>query len=328
MNAAAGWRATALAVAAFLATAPLARADGCPEGYRQVGEQQEETDDAIIIHPVCEPVAPTVPNLATDPNAARLSAAQLHLVDGRIANLQKAIALLGDDNPEWARERDRVLDDMREDSQGLAWEFVNLATIGFAEWAKIETQAHLDDMHVNAAVKSVSEALANLPSEEARLNRIMAQSKDPALTKAILEYTGALHRLRDAEATHDVAVMAGRAREAAFALREEFELMRDNPPGSTAIADGLYMSSAMMGRIAMAFVAEGPEAGAVLAGSVGSSLAVGGREIYNLWQERQRLAALDQNASARNQMRVELTRRLNDLEDEHDRLAWAVQHAQ
>src|SRR6266705_1500606 len=80
----------------------------------------------------CQPLIqnPVVPNLATDPNAALLSAAQLRLVDGRIANLQKAIALLGDSNPEWAHERNRVLEDMHEDVVELSWEGVNLVTIG------------------------------------------------------------------------------------------------------------------------------------------------------------------------------------------------------
>ena len=59
-----------------------------------------------------------VPNLANDPNAARLSAAQLRLVDGRITILKKSIALLNDSNPEWVREPNRVLDDMHEDRVG------------------------------------------------------------------------------------------------------------------------------------------------------------------------------------------------------------------
>lgn len=33
-----------------------AEGDGCPAGYTKVGEQTEETADAIIVHPVCQPV--------------------------------------------------------------------------------------------------------------------------------------------------------------------------------------------------------------------------------------------------------------------------------
>jgi hypothetical protein len=50
----------------------------------------------------------------------------------------------------------------------------------------------------------------------------------------------------------------------------------------------------LAGRAAIVFVAaaEGPEAAA--AGSIGSSVLVGGREFANLWGERGGLAALNQ----------------------------------
>lgn len=37
---------------------PLYVRAACPDGYVQVGERREETDDAIIIHPICQQVAP------------------------------------------------------------------------------------------------------------------------------------------------------------------------------------------------------------------------------------------------------------------------------
>jgi len=269
---------------------------------------------------------PIVPNLANDRNAARLSGAQLRLVDSRIAILQKAIALLGDSNPEWARERKRVLEDMHEDTVGLSGEGVNLLSLGLAEWTKIVAESHLSDMRMNTLWEAVQKPLANLPSEETRLNRIMATTQDPALTEAILKYTAALHRLRDAQRSKDVVNILARTRDAAEGLNSQFELMKLKPPQSDD-ADGLYVSSAFVGRVAIVFVAEGPEAVAAAIGSAGSSVLVGGRELVNLWEERSQLAALDQNASDRNQMRVKLTGRLNDLQQEHDRLVWAVQHA-
>jgi hypothetical protein len=265
-------------------------------------------------------------NLASDPNAARLSAAQLRLVDGRIANLQKVIALLGDSNQEWARERERVLDARREDIRGLSWEGVNLLSLGLAEWTKIVAQSHLSDMHMNALWEALKQPLTILPSEEERLNRIIATTEDPALTKAILGYTAALHRLREAQKTNDVVRMLACTRDAAEALNSQFELMKLRPPRSED-ADGLYMSSAFIGRMAIIFVADGPEAFGAAIGSAGSSVAVGGRELLNLWEERGQLAALEQNTSNRNRMKVELSGRLDDLQQQHDRLVWAVQHA-
>jgi hypothetical protein len=87
------------------------------------------------------------------------------------------------------------------------------------------------------------------------------------------------------------------------------------------------MSSAFLGRMAIVFVGEGPEALVAAAGSAGSSVAVGGRELVNLWEESDQLAALEQNASDRSRMKVELTGRLDDLQQQHDRLVWAVRHA-
>ena len=292
---------------------------------------ENQDDVCVLIGPPVSGVPtdldqnPIVPNLANDPNAARLSAPQLRVVDGRIANLHKAIALLGDSNPEWARERTRVLDDMHEDAVGISWECVNLVSLGLTRLAERIAQTHLSDMHINALVKAFKEPLTNLPSEEARLNRIMATTQDPALTKAILEYTAALHRLRDAQYSNDVVRMVARTQDAAETLKSEFEVMK-SMPRSADVDDGLYVSSAFLGAVAIIFVT-GPEEVAATAGSAGSSIVVGARESVNFWQERGQLRALGQSTSNRNRMRVQLNGRLDELQEQHDRLVWAVQHA-
>lgn len=271
--------------------------------------------------------SPVVPNLAIDPNAARLDAAQLHLVDQRIANLKKAIALLGDSNPEWARERDHVLDDMHDTRLEISWETVNLMSLGFAEWAKRMAKTNVADAAKNVLLKSLKESLADLPSEEARLDQIMATTKDIRLTKAILEYKGALQRLRDAQHARHVVEIVARARDAADMLKSEFDLMKTGLNLGNKVADELYMSSAFVGGVAVLFVASPIEAAAATTGSVLSSVAVGGRAAVNLWKERAELAALNQDASRRNRLRVELTSRLQSLEQEHDRLVASIQRA-
>ncbi len=320
------------ALIAFILTSASgqsAKADGCPSGTTQIGERTEETTDSIIVHPICREVSVksvTVPNLDTDPNGAPLSAAQLRVVDRRIVNVQKAIALLGKSNPEWAEERRRVFESMREDAVELSWEGVNLLSLGLTELEKAIAEAHLSDMHINALSKAFSEPLKTLPSEESRLNRIMATTQDPALTKSIIEYATAVHRLRDAEHSKDAVSMVARVRDAAETLKSEFEAMKaEQQPAD--VAEGLYMSSAFVGQAALVFVAEGPEAVTAAAGSAMSSLAVGGRELVNLWQERGQLVVLNQNAADRDRMRVELLGRLDDLHEQHERLVWAIQHA-
>jgi hypothetical protein len=288
----------------------------CDDGYKKVGG-------------ACQPAQSDAPRIDADPNAGRLSRAQLQIVDGRIAALQKAVALLGEDNPEWGRERDRVLEDMHENVIGLSVEGVNLMSLGLTELAKAATQSQLAGAKADVMMKAFEGPMANLPAEEARLDRIMAATDDPALVNAIQDYTAALRRLREARYSADVAGMVARARDAAEALHSELEMVRRNPPPSGAAADGLYVSSAFLGRLGIVFLAagEGPEAAAAGVGSAASSVLVGGRELVNLWEERGRLAALDENASARNRMRIELNERLADLQQQHDRLVWAAEHA-
>src|SRR5262249_18058392 len=94
----------------------------------------------------CQSAKTVAPPAVAHPHAARLSTAQLDLVDRRIANLQRSIALLSDENPEWARERDQVLDDMDEDLTDLSFEGLNLVTLGLARWAKVAAKLHVADM--------------------------------------------------------------------------------------------------------------------------------------------------------------------------------------
>jgi hypothetical protein len=217
-----------------------------------------------------------VPNLANDPNAARLSAAELRLVDGRISNLRKAIALLCESNPEWALERERLLEDTHEDAVDFSLEFVNLLSLGFAEASKAVTASHMDAAEMDALFKAFKEPLTDLSAEEARISRIMGATQNPKLAGAIRKYLDALHRYREAVDTHDVVELTARARDSVEALKDEFEVLKVVTPPTSKVADGLYVSSVMVGRIAMIF-AEGPTATIVAAGSAGASFLVGGR---------------------------------------------------
>jgi hypothetical protein len=153
----------------------------------------------------------------------------------------------------------------------------------------------------------------------------MATTKDAEVTKAILNYTSALHRLRDAEYTRDVAEMVARTRDATEILAAQYEVMNKKPPPRDA-ANDLYASSALLGQFAIIFVS-GPVAPWAVGAGAGASILVGAGELVNLWKEHEELKALDQNASDRNRMRVELTGRLTNLQQQHEELIWAVQHA-
>lgn len=310
-----------------------AEAQGCPDGSTKVGEQQDTLPDGTTeVTSICKPVAakqttaPVVRNLAEDPDAERQSTAQLRVVDGQIAFLQKAIALLGSSNPEWERERKHLDEDMNESISAATWEGVNLLSLGLSELTKMVAHSQFSAEKAKAIVAALQKPLSNLPAEETRLNRVLETTKDPEVSKAIVKYLDALHGLRDAQRSNDAAKTLARARDAADALNSQCELMKLRPPQSED-ADALYMSSAFLGSIAIIFVAEGPEAVAAAAGSAASSVGVGGRALVNIWEEHGRMAALDQNASDRNRLKVDLGFRLSDLQKQHDDLSWAAQHA-
>jgi hypothetical protein len=288
----------------------------CLNGYTAVGGE-------------CKPSPPRaiVPNLAADPDAARRSAAQLRLVDDRIASLKKAIDQLGDSNPEWARERERALDDSNEAAVSASIEGVNLLTLGFAEYMKSMQGARVEAARMSALAQTFTEPLANLSADEARLNQVLAMTKNPELANAVIAFKATMQRLRDARDANDIIAMTARTRDAIEELNSAFEIGKLEPTTHNAYA-GLYRASATLGGLAIVFVAEGTPAAAVAAiGSAASSVVVGGTALVNVWQERDQLAALDQNASSRNRLRVELMGRLTDLQQQRDSLAMAVQRS-
>ena len=267
---------------------------------------------------------PVVPDLARDSHAACLAAAQLRTVDNRIAGLKKSIALLSSANPEWDRQRERLLEEMHESRRDLSMEATNFVTLGMAEWAKHAAGLRVSDLE--KAASALREPLARLPAEAERVNSIMMTTTDGRLKNAMRNYASVAQRLSEARGGKQVVDAAARTRDMADAMRTEFEVMKEHPQPQK-IADRLYWSSALLGTIAIVFVAEGPAAVAAAVGSAGASVLVGGREAINLWKEHEQLAALDSNASDRNRMRVELNGRLADLQQQRGRIAGVIQRS-
>lgn len=304
----------------------------CKTGYQQQGEMCVPADvtDRTRALPSTPPSPPSdevnVPLLSKDPVAARLSEAQLKLVDARIVNLQKAIQLLSASNPEWEKSREALLEHWHEDLRHVGWEATNLVTLGLTEWLKAFTVTQLADMKSDALARLFKEPLAHLPAEEARLKRVLASSADPALTSAIVRYLAALHRVEAAREQNNAAEMIARARDAGEALRDEFEVVNNVRPKGRDIYEALYASSAVIGRFAMVF-AKGAAAEAVAIGSAASSVVVGGRALTNVWEDHKILTALDQDTSRRIEKRHELMARLSDAKEERERLVWATERA-
>lgn len=257
-----------------------------------------------------------------NPITACLASGQLKAVDARIAKLKKVIAVVGDPS-RFETDRERVLDDMREDGKDLSFEAVNLMSIGFARILKEGARFNVLRQQANAG--KVASQLGQLADEEWRMSQALSQTKDLELAQRILEYKGALNQVRVAEQGGRDLETANRMKEAAFKLRDNYELMKLKPP-SQSVANALYTSSALLGSGAMVFV-EGPGAIAAAAGSAGASIAIGGRAAMNVWEEAGRLKAVYEQRADRDELKNELLARLGKLQQQRAQLAEVLRQA-
>ena len=203
-------------------------------------------------------------------------------------------------------------------------ELTNFVTLGMAEWAKHAARVRVSDLEKVA--NALREPLAKLPAEAERVNSIMMTTTDGKFKNAMRNYAASAQRLAEARYGTKIVDVSARTRDMADAMRTEFDVIKEHPQPQK-VADRLYWSSALLGTIAIVFVAEGPAALAAAVGSAGASVLVGGREAVNLWKEYDELAALDQNASDRNRMKMELYRRLADLEEQRGRIVGVIQRS-
>lgn len=236
--------------------------------------------------------------------------------------MEKAIGILGSSNPEWEKEKSILASDFHSDRVALTWEAINLLTLGIAQWGESATKANVSNAKAVALWQSAQKPLARLPAEEARLKKLLNSTADPDLASAILKYMAALHRLEETQKYGDAMTLGARFKEAAFALRDEFEIMKRKPPG-TNVSDALYESSALMGSFALVFY-ENPVS---MAGNALTSFAVGGRALVNTWDENRRYDALMRDASRREQERHVLMFRLEDLRQKRERLSSSLKRS-
>src|SRR5258708_6814894 len=101
-----------------------AAADGCPEGYKQVGTRTEETADAIIEHPVCDPVESSSkvapPKRPTMSVATKNYCSQQEAITGHIAPALRDLRRMSPNARAWQRDMDEWIklgEDARTEAQ-------------------------------------------------------------------------------------------------------------------------------------------------------------------------------------------------------------------
>ncbi|HZP98694.1 MAG TPA: hypothetical protein VFB13_04090 [Reyranella sp.] len=247
---------------------------------------------------------------------------QAMVVDLRAAHLAKAIELLSD--PErFEVDRERVLEDLGESAKGFSFEAVNLVTLGLARGAKEFARFNILAQKANAA--KFASQLGQIANEEARMDRVISELKDTELVRRVFEYKSALNKVRIAEEGAKSAEMVSHTREAGEALLGNYELMKIKPP-ARSVSNALYGSSAALGSVAIIFV-EGPGAVAATAGSAAASVAIGGREAVDMWDELGRLKEVYLDRRKREQMKDELVTRLGKVRQRQAELAMAAKGA-
>jgi hypothetical protein len=264
----------------------------------------------------CNPVSPKPPINAC------LANGQLKLVDARIANLKKVIAVVGD--PERFRtDRERVIEDMKEDAWGVSKEGINLVTLGLARGAEELSRLNVLRQEANAA--RIASQVGQISHEEWQMSQVLSQTKDVDLAAKILNYRGALAQVRIAEQGAHTAEMVSHLQEAGHSWSELREL-HDLHPLSDSMANKIYMSSTVLGSTALIFV-EGPGAAAAVVGSIGASILIGGGEIVNAWQDLGHLNDVYQQAANRDSLKNGLIAKLGKLQQQRAQLAEAVRQA-
>lgn len=267
--------------------------------------------------------ANTAVNLAPDNSAACLSAAQVRVIDRRVEGIKKALAVLSDSNPEWARERDRLLDEMFDTGKGVAIDGTFLAARGLSVWRARAAKVEVDKLEkLNEALRGYSSELAN---EASRLRGLASRTTDIRLQAAINYQASAARKLAEASEKYGALEAADKGVALATKTHETYEILGQSD-STKEFANKLYWGSAVVGSFAMVFVS--PTIAPVVAGAeLASGAIITGREAYNFWEEYGRLKALDQNASDRNRMKMELQKRLNDLDEQRKRALYVIQRS-
>ncbi len=267
--------------------------------------------------------ASTAVNLAPDNTAACLSAAEVRVIDRRVDGIKKALAVLSDSNPEWTRERDRLLDEMSETGKDIAIGSTLLAANGFLHWKEAAAKVEVDKL------KNLSETLrgytGELANESSRLSGLASRTNNIRLKAAIEYQASTARKLAEASEKYGALETAGKAKDLALKTHETYDILRDSN-STKEFANKLYWGSAIVGSFAMVFVSP-PFLSVVAVGEAASGAIGVSHEAYNFWEEYGRLKALDQNASDRNRMKMELQKRLADLDDQRKRALYVIQRS-
>jgi hypothetical protein len=261
-----------------------------------------------------------IPFLSVDPAIAGRCVVRFEQVQGRIARLQKAIWLLGRDNPQWEKEYQELRSRSQHDARETLLKGFDMLTLDLAEIGRVTA-----GQNVKVAKDIYHSSLwAELRLQE---NKLIAKAAASSGTEAeaLKKTVEAMKRLESARVAENWAEATAIARTALFDGKE-IQKQAAGALGHEDMADALYDGSCAMGQIGIMFVKGvggkiAPEAELVARG-IEVGLLV---KLVN--EDLAQMKALGDRSYDRETKKRELQGRLEDLESERTILEWAVERA-
>jgi hypothetical protein len=262
---------------------------------------------------------PTSADLAKDPELARITRVRLDQINSRIERLQKAIDILGDSNPEWAKEWQNLHKDQIESTHQLMWNSLDLLTIGLAEGYKYATEAQLNKAREVFQGQDFSE----LMHQKESLLRMRKMFVD---TPAFDNWINDLNGVEEAAGRNETANAIAKVRDSISTGVEVYHEAKTAAASDDAM-EQLYHGSTALGGVAVALVG-GVGAKVALPAAAGFKLVEAGLTIKLIREEDQQFTALSTQAYERNQKKLELMKKKDDLENQASELKNVLQRSE
>ena len=261
----------------------------------------------------------SVPDFSLNPEAVKRLDLRIQAVDRRLKRLGKAVDLLGDGNPEWAKEWDANLSDLRRDSDQLFWVGLDLLTMDLAEAA-----VHGAELDLEAARKAFGckewEGLAEMEKSLLRLQKSWAGK-----TGDFDAWVGDVARLRKAAEAVDPTQAAAALRDL-VAKAPGLYHHAEQAHASAETLEQIHAASVILFEVGVVLVKGAAHTGGTL-GHLAVRATEAGLLIKLVREEEAQFEALKGRSFERKQKKLELMQKMGELEEEKRTLEWARQKA-
>jgi hypothetical protein len=260
----------------------------------------------------------TVVDLAKDPELVKESQLRLDQINARLRRIQKAIDILGDSNPEWAKEWNNLHKEQIEVTHGLMWNSLDLLTLGLAEGYKYASEGNLK----KAREVFQGQELSELMRQKASLEEMRTALGN---TEAFDKWISDLNKVGEAANRADTAEAFARFRDL---IVDGAEVYRDGKKAgiNSDAMDKLYHTSTIIGEMAVLLVKGVGTDVAAPAQTIAKGIEAGLR-VKLIYEEEQQFNALSSQAVDRNHEKLELMTKKEELQNQASGLEMVIQRS-